>query len=75
MYGSYGVKLTLMVGMKIGTATVEKNMKVSQKNTTRWPRNSTPRYTAEKQNPNSKRFMHPNVQSSVIYNFQDIEAI
>ena len=25
-------------------------------------------------NTNSKRYMHPNIQSSIIYNCQDIEA-
>ena len=37
--------------------------------------NSTPGYTSkENKNINSKRHMHPNVHSSIIYNSQDREA-
>ena len=31
-------------------------------------------YPEKNENSNSKRYMYPNVQSSIIYNYQDIEA-
>ena len=53
-------------------------MEVSQKThyrTTIWPSNSTPGYISEKnKTTNLKRYMHPNVHSSIIYNYQDMEA-
>ena len=58
--------------------TVENSMQVSQstKNrTTIWPSYSTPGYIFKRnKNTNSKRYMHPNVHSSIIYNCQDVEA-
>ena len=40
-----------------------------------WFSNSTPGYISkENENANLKRYMHPNVQSSTIYNSQDMEA-
>ena len=43
--------------------------------TTVWASNSIPQYISEKtENTNSKRYMHPNVYSSIIYNSQDTEA-
>ena len=37
--------------------------------------NSTPEYISEENaNTNSKRYMHPNVHSSIIYNSQDMDA-
>ena len=42
---------------------------------TMWSSNITPGYTSEEnENTNSKRYMHPNVHSSVIYSRQDMEA-
>ena len=44
--------------------------------TTMWSSNSTPGYMSEEnQNTNLKRYMHPNVHSSIIYKSQDVEAI
>ena len=38
-------------------------------------RNSTPGYISEEnKNTNLKRYLHPNIHSSVIYNSQDLEA-
>ena len=57
---------------------MENSMEIPQKTKTRtikWSRNSTPGYIAkENKNTNSKRYMHPNVHSSIIYNSQDTEA-
>ena len=37
--------------------------------------NSTPGYLSEEnENTNLKRYMHPNIHSSIIYNSQDMEA-
>ena len=36
--------------------------------------NSTPGYTAKNKNTNPKRYIHPSVHSSIIYNCQDREA-
>ena len=39
-----------------------------------WPSNSTPGYIFEKhKNSNSKRYIHPNVHSSIIYNCQGMK--
>ena len=54
-------------------------MDISQKTknrTTIRPSNSTSGYIYEKnKNTNSKRYMHLNVHSSIIYNSQDMETI
>ena len=51
---------------------------VPQKTTDRvtiWPSNSTPEYISErKENTNLKRYMHPDIHSSINYNCQDLEA-
>ena len=69
---------TLLVGMEIGTATVENIMEGSQKTKNRAtirPSNSTPSYIFdENKNTNLKSYMHPNVHSSITYNSQDVEA-
>ena len=40
-----------------------------------WFRKSTPGYILkENKNTNAKRYMHPNVPKSIIYNSQDMEA-
>ena len=68
----------LLVGMSIGTATVENSMEVPQKNKSRnaiWPNNSIIEYLLmENENTNWKRYMHPNIYYSIIYNSQDMEA-
>ena len=70
---------TLLVGMSIGAAPVENSMEVSQKKnknrTTIRPSNSTPGYIYEiNKNSNSKRYMHPDVHSRIIYSSQGMEA-
>ena len=59
-------------------ATMENIMEASKKmknRTTIWSRNSTFEYSFEgSKNTNSKRYIHPHVHCSVIYNSQDIEA-
>ena len=64
--------------MYIGAATVENSMEVSQETKNRTnigPSNPTPGCISEKKkNTNSKRYMHPNVHSSIIYNCQAMEA-
>ena len=57
---------------------MENSMEGSQKTKNRTnikPSNSTPGYISKKnENTNLKRYMHPSVHSSIIYNCQDIEA-
>ena len=57
---------------------MENSTEVPQKNknrTTIWSSNATPGYISEKtENTNLKRYMHPSVHSSIIYNTQDMEA-
>ena len=54
---------TLLVGMWIGTTTIENSMEIPQKTknrTTIWSSNSIPGYIyLKKQNINLKRYMHP----------------
>ena len=68
----------LLVGMEFGVATMENCMAVPWKNknrTTIRSSNSTPGYLSEEnENMNSKRYLHPNVHCSIIYNSQDMEA-
>ena len=68
----------LLVGMLIGSATMETSMKFPQKmknKTTMWQRNSTLGYISkENENTNSKIYMHPNVYNSIIYSSQYTEA-
>ena len=62
--------------MKFGAATVENSMKVPQKTkneTTIRPSIFTPGYVSGG-NYNMKRYMHPKVHSSTIYNNQDMET-
>ena len=53
-------------------------LQVSQRTknrTTMWPRASIPGYISKRnKNFNLKRYMHPHVQHSIIYNCQDMEA-
>ena len=57
---------------------MENSMEVPQKaknRTTIWSRNSAAgKILEENENTNSKRYMHTNVHSSIIYNCQDTEA-
>ena len=68
----------LLMGMWIGAATVENSMGVTKKiksRTTIWSNNSTSGYLSkENKNTNLKRYMHPSVHCSIIYNSQDMEA-
>ena len=68
----------LLAGMSTGAATMENSMEVSLKiknRVTIWSSSSTPGHLSkENENTNSKRAMHPNVHSSIIYNSQDMEA-
>ena len=66
------------VGRQIGIAAVEtvwKFLKTLKIETITWFINSTLEYTSkENKSTNSKRYMHPNVLSSTIYNCQDMKA-
>ena len=68
----------LLVGMLIGTVTIENSMEAPQKiknKTTIQFSDFTPGYLSkENENTNSKRYMHPYVHCSIIYNSQDMEA-
>ena len=64
--------------MQTGVATVEDSMEVPQKiknrNTIRSSNPSIGYLLKEYENTNSKRYMHPYVYCSIIYNSQDMEA-
>jgi len=63
--------------MYIGTATMEDIMAVPQKTKYRtiiWYSSSALEYIFEEKNSNLKMYMDPNVDRSIIYNSQDIEA-
>ena len=63
-------------GMPTGTATMENSMKVPLKTKNRvtiLTCNPTPGHIT-RENSNLKRYMHPNVHSSTIYNSQGTEA-
>ena len=69
---------TLLVGMQTVAGAREDSMEVPQKTKKKnyqmiqqfcsWV------YIQRKQNTNLKRYMHPNIHSSIIYNYQDMEA-
>ena len=71
---------TLLVRMQTGATTVENSMEFPQKTKNRiiiWFSNSTPGYipkTKKIKNTNSKKYAHPNIHSSIIYNYQDMET-
>ena len=73
-----GKPSTLVVGMEIGAVTEQNRMEFPQKSknrTTLWPSISTPGYTSKRgENSNSKRYAHPSLHSSFVYNSQDMEA-
>ena len=53
---------------------VEFPQKIKNRNTV-WSSNSTTRYLPkENKNINLKRYMHPSVNCSIVYNSQDMEA-
>ena len=68
---------------KIGAASVENSSSLScwrffkktKNRATIWPNNSITRYISEKhQNTNLRRYTCPSMHSSIIYNFQDMDA-
>ena len=75
---SQGNPSALLVGMQIGTATMENSMELTQKiknETTVWCHNSTSGYlSGEIRYTNLKRYMHPYIHCSTIYNSQDMET-
>ena len=70
----------LLVGMEIGAATMENKMKFSEKETKNKTTiglvNSTQtnlkKNTKNKKKPSSKRYLHSNVHSSIIFSCQDM---
>ena len=52
---------------------INQNGKESERRTTVWCNNSIPRHIL-RENHNSKRFMHPSIHCSTIYNCQNMEA-
>ena len=68
----------LLVGLHTGATTMENSMEFPQKTkngSAFWPRNSTARIISwEPWNTNPRESMHPNVNSSTIYNNQVLEA-
>ena len=68
----------LLMGMQIGTASVESSMEISWKTKNRytiWASNSTPEYLSEaNENTNLQRYLHLCVHCSIIYNPWDMEA-
>ena len=69
---------TLLLGIEIGTASMENSMEVPQKIKNRiimWSNNSTIRYLPkENKNTKSQRYMHPYVYFRIIYNSRNMEA-
>ena len=80
MFVRYGEKVTLCTvggnvnwyshyGIPYGGSSKIKNRTVI------WSSDSTPGYISkEYENTNLKRYMHPNIHSSILYNSQDMEA-
>ena len=69
---------TLWVGLKIGTATMEKSMEVPQKTKNLsiiWSSNPSTGYWPQRlKNPYLKRYLHTDVHSNTIHCGQDMEA-
>ena len=67
-----------VVGKKIGAATMKNSMEVAYKTKNRVTISSinlTPGHISRKhKNSNLKKYMHPSVHSSTIYNSQGMEA-
>ena len=69
----------LLVGMQVCAAAMENSMAVSPKaknRTTVRSNNSTLGYLPQKipKNTNLKRYIYPNIHSSIIYDSQDMEV-
>ena len=74
-----GNPLTLLVIILIGTATMENSMVVSEKKKKMEPPYDQEVsflgiYPKKTKSTTLKRYIHPNVHSSIIYNSQDMEA-
>ena len=71
-----GNPLTLVVAILMQSLrrTVQRFLKKTKIRITIWPCNATPRHIPW-ENHNSKRYMHPSVDCSTIYNSQDKEVI
>ena len=73
-----GNSFALLIGMQIGTATVESSTEIPQKiknGSAFWPSDPTSRNIYEgTQNTNSKEHKHPYVHCSIICNHQDMEV-
>ena len=73
---------TLFVGMQIGAATVENSMRFPKKLKPELPYDPAipllgiylEKKPKQTRNTNSKRYMHPSVHCSTIYNSQDMKA-
>ena len=61
-----------LLGMLVGTATIENNKEVPQK--IKLPYDPGIPLFQRKQNTNLKGYMHPYVHCSIIYNSQNMEA-
>ena len=68
----------LLVRMVIGAAIMENTMEIAPKiknRATMGSSNSIPQYICkENENSNSKKYMNPNVHSSIVYNSQGMKA-
>ena len=64
---------TPLVGMWIGTTTMQNSVEVPYETKNRITSNPTPGHIS-RENHNLKRNMHPNVHYSTIHNSQDMEA-
>ena len=73
-----GEPFVLLSGIQVGAVTVESSMEVPQEHkngSAFWPSDPTSGNISEgTQNTNSKEYVHPYVNCSVIYNHQDMEA-
>ena len=73
-----GNPLTLLVGMQVGTATLENSMEFSQRvknRATLWPSNYTTRYLPQRYRCSEKKdHMYPSVHSSNVHNSQTVEG-
>ena len=66
----------LLVGMQIGAATMENTFlkKIKNRNTIQSSNSTTGYFSKENKNTNLKRYTHPYVFCSIIYNSQDMAA-
>ena len=73
-----GNPLTLLVGMHTSAGTVENSVEIFQKLKLELPYDlgiSHLYILKKKKTTNSNRYMHPNVHSSIIYNYQDMKQL